>query len=156
MYGTIAEFMNFVRSQELVQQSNWEPDEVFVNQDFAVSHLEFASTKIDGYIGKLYTVPVIPSPPQLIYICFRLARWSMEQIGEPRPTVQLQHDQAIEELKCLADGKSILVGADGAVVPTLPTDAGPEVDERINMPLFSGARKATVPQFGYPSRRSMP
>lgn len=139
MYATLEQFAEFLRSQELVMQTNWEPDQ-YVNVEFAEQHLTLASAKIDGTIGLRYRVPIVPSPPQLQYICMRIAHWSQEALGEIRQPVQAHYEDALSDLKDIACGKSALIGDDGVVIPTVGTDSGEDVAGRINMPMATGSR----------------
>lgn len=132
MYATVNEFLTFLREQELVEQSNWEPSGLFVNQDFADMHLQFANAKINGALAVRFTVPIIPSPPQLKYICMRVAHWSMEQLGEIRQHIQTHYEQAIVDLDKLVKGESSLIGADGKPIQPIvdvvePGDFGDRV-----------------------------
>ena len=126
MYATIDEFLTFLRSQELVEQSNWEPADLFVNQEFAVQHLGFATAKINGALAIRYLTPITPPPPQLKYICMRIGHWSCEQIGEIRQHVQVHYEQALLDLEKIAKGETALIGSDGKVIPPIAdiTDPG--------------------------------
>jgi phage gp36-like protein len=149
MYGTLDQYMAFLRDQEVQQQSNWEPDELTINSDFIQRHMDFAAAKINGELALRYTVPITPPPPQLQYIFFRITHWSCEQIGEIRETVKEHYIQAQKDLCKIASGEAALIGANGAIIKPVPVDLGPEVTNRIDMAMYSGnAGSLYVPNFG--------
>lgn len=153
MYVTIDEFLTFLRAQELVEQSNWESSELFVNQNFVAMHVQFAASKINGALAVRYAVPVLPPPPQLKYLCMRIAHWSCEQLGEIRQHVQAHYEQALIDLDKLATGGMSLIGADGLVIaPTVDViSPGEPGDKGFSL---AGTRGFVGPpiQFGMPRR----
>lgn len=145
-YGTLAEYVEFARSQEVAMQTNWDSDEVFINDDFAQMHLDLAAARIDATIGKLYDLPITPAPPVLKWIQFRITHHECEMMnGEIRPAIERHLELALADLEKIASGEIALVGSDGTVVAPKPGDSGPEVVQRINMPMFSKSRSASVP-----------
>ena len=121
-YATITEYRATVNDADAVEGSNIDnPDALTIDSAHLDRALISASNKINAALGIRFSVPIFPSPPDLIRICIRIARFELE-IYEMRAIVQAQYDAAIADLNAYRLGTAELIGVDNRFVPLKPVD----------------------------------
>lgn len=98
-----------------------EPDTERINRAIAK-----AASEIDSYLAKRYAVPLQdPVPPMINSIALVITR-KILSIFETPQNVENDYNNAIKQLKMIADGNVILLGADNLPVPpSLPEVSNP-------------------------------
>ena len=122
MYATISQYLESISGGEAVETSNVDdPDALTIDADHLDRALASASNKINSALSMRYAIPVFPSPPDLVRICVRLARWELE-IYEVRDVVLKQYEAAIVDLNGYRLGLAQLIGSDNKPVPLKPAE----------------------------------
>jgi phage gp36-like protein len=74
-----------------------------------------ASAEIDGYLRARYTLPLASVPADLKRLACDIARYRLLDDAAGRDsTARLAYEDAVKQLSAIRDGKSALVGSDGA------------------------------------------
>lgn len=91
-----------------------------------------ADAKIDGFAGARYAVPLDPVPPLIRQIAAAIARYYLWEDGAP-DHVRKGFEDAVSDLKRIADGIIALGGAAAASAGASPPGAAPsfERDARV-------------------------
>ena len=122
MYATISQYIESINGGEAVESSNIDdPNALTIDADHLDRALASASNKINSALSMRYAIPVFPSPPDLVRICVRLARWELE-IYEVRDVVLKQYEAAIVDLNGYRLGLAQLIGSDNKPVPLKPAE----------------------------------
>ena len=122
MYATISQYIESISGGEAVESSNIDdPNALTIDADHLDRALASASNKINSALSMRYAIPVFPSPPDLVRICVRLARWELE-IYEVRDVVLKQYEAAIVDLNGYRLGLAQLIGSDNKPVPLKPAE----------------------------------
>ena len=117
MYATISQYIDSLNGGEAVETSNIDaPDALTIDADHIDRALASASNKINSALSLKYSIPIFPSPPDLVRICVRLARFELE-IYEVRDVVLKQYEAAIVDLNNYRLGMAQLIGSDNKPVP---------------------------------------
>ena len=122
MYATISQYIDSLNGGEAVETSNIDaPDALTIDADHIDRALASASNRINSALSMRYSIPVFPSPPDLVRICVRLARFELE-IYEVRDVVLKQYEAAIVDLNGYRLGLAQLIGSDNKPVPLKPAE----------------------------------
>ena len=117
MYATISQYLESINGGEAVESSNIDdPNALTIDADHLDRALASASNRINSALSLKYAIPVFPSPPDLVRICVRLARFELE-IYEVRDVVLKQYEAAIVDLNNYRLGLAQLIGSDNKPVP---------------------------------------
>jgi phage gp36-like protein len=150
-YATAAEALIVVNQTEGVMISNDESNELFVDTERWNDALSRKSRDIDSVIASVgYTVPVMPAPELLRDICIYLAWESIDVWGGRREQVVFLAEDARRRLTAIAEGKAVLIGADGQPIKKPGGDVDPGISDRYSSSMNSGdrSRGAYSPNFG--------
>ena len=122
MYATISQYIESINGGEAVESSNIDdPNALTIDADHLDRALASASNRINSALSLKYAIPVFPSPPDLVRICVRLARFELE-IYEVRDVVLKQYEAAIVDLNGYRLGLAQLIGSDNKPVPLKPAE----------------------------------
>ena len=122
MYATISQYLESISGGEAVEASNIDdPNALTIDADHLDRALASASNRINSALSLKYAIPVFPSPPDLVRICVRLARFELE-IYEVRDVVLKQYEAAIVDLNGYRLGLAQLIGSDNKPVPLKPAE----------------------------------
>lgn len=122
MYATINQYLESINGGEAVESSNIDdPNALTIDADHLDRALASASNRINSALSLKYAIPVFPSPPDLVRICVRLARFELE-IYEVRDVVLKQYEAAIVDLNGYRLGLAQLIGSDNKPVPLKPAE----------------------------------
>ena len=122
MYATINQYLESINGGEAVESSNIDdPNALTIDADHLDRALASASNRINSALSLKYAIPVFPSPPDLVRICIRLARFELE-IYEVRDVVLKQYEAAIVDLNNYRLGLAQLIGSDNKPVPLKPAE----------------------------------
>ena len=122
MYATISQYLESINGGEAVESSNIDdPNALTIDADHLDRALASASNRINSALSLKYAIPVFPSPPDLVRICVRLARFELE-IYEVRDVVLKQYEAAIVDLNGYRLGLAQLIGSDNKPVPLKPAE----------------------------------
>jgi len=117
LYATISQYIDSLNGGEAVETSNIDaPDALTIDADHIDRALASASNKINSALSLKYSIPIFPSPPDLVRICVRLTRFELE-IYEVRDVVLKQYEAAIVDLNNYRLGMAQLIGSDNKPVP---------------------------------------
>jgi len=122
LYATISQYLESISGGEAVESSNIDdPNALTIDADHLDRALASASNRINSALSLKYAIPVFPSPPDLVRICVRLARFELE-IYEVRDVVLKQYEAAIVDLNGYRLGLAQLIGSDNKPVPLKPAE----------------------------------
>lgn len=122
MYATISQYIESINGGEAIETSNVDdPDALTIDAVHIDRALISASNQINATLSLRYSIPIFPSPPDLIRICVRLARFELEQY-EVRDVVLKQYEAAIADLNNYRLGMAQLIGSDNKPVPLKPAE----------------------------------
>lgn len=122
-YATVQDLVDRFGEHELIQLTD--PDLLVVNAAKAGRALADAQSFIDGFIGRVYSLPLsgcvkpaptvddpaavaIVAPPQLIRLACDVARYYLYDDLAPEHEVYLRFKAADKELAAMAEGKVVL------------------------------------------------
>lgn len=121
-YATTSQYLEVIQGGEAIETSNIDdPDALTIDAVHIDRALISASNKISAALSLRYSIPIFPSPPDLIRICIRLARFELEQY-EVRDVVLKQYESAIVDLNNYRLGIAQLIGSDNKPVPMKPVE----------------------------------
>lgn len=135
-YSTKADILNQMSDDELSQLSSEQGD--FVDDVVVMAAIADADSVIDSYVGRVYLVPVTPTPPRLKNISALIAVYNLHsrrsgKLGGINEAVRTSYEDCMSYLKDISTGKAVL---DGAVTPTKnPAQGGGSFSA--NDPVFS-------------------
>jgi len=122
LYATINQYLESINGGEAVESSNIDdPNALTIDADHLDRALASASNRINSALSLKYAIPVFPSPPDLVRICIRLARFELE-VYEVRDVVLKQYEAAIVDLNGYRLGLAQLIGSDNKPVPLKPAE----------------------------------
>jgi len=139
-YATVQDLVDRFGEQELIQLTD--PDLLVVNATKASRALADAQSFIDGFIGRVYSLPLsgcvkpaptvddpaavaIVAPPQLTRLACDVARYYLYDDLAPEHEVYLRFKAADRELQAMADGKVVVTCPWGGTPGTLVSGSAP-------------------------------
>lgn len=120
-YATVPDLILRYGERQVIQLTDRaDPPARLVDERVAGDALTYADSTIDGYIGKIYQLPLSQTQPVLKELALDLA-WYRLQSEPTRETID-RYNAAIRSLKDIQDGKLALAGEAGAGAPAARTD----------------------------------
>src|SRR5213075_1292413 len=123
-YSTKTDILNQISDEELAQLSSEQGD--FIDDVVVSSAISTADSLIDSYVGRVYVVPVSPTPPRLKNISATIAVYNLHarrsgKLGGVNEAIRTSYEDCLGYLKDISTGKAVL---DGAVTPAKSTTQG--------------------------------
>lgn len=129
MYVSAAEFEAKVGTRQTIELTNLDDVSAnIVNISKLESALVDASREVDGYLSTRYDTPLTNVPGTIQVYVVDIAWYRLAQNNVP-DSYSTRYESAIARLKDIEQGKMLLVGNDGVVIPKRK-ESNKLVDER--------------------------
>jgi phage gp36-like protein len=122
LYLTLPEFVEYIRSLESVDQSNEDGDKLIVDTRFYQKAIESGSAELESRLGIRFPLP-LPLSSQVKFLCYPLAHWWAEKMGNKREWVQVEYEAALASITSIANGTAALIGLDGKPIGAIGGDS---------------------------------
>lgn len=115
-YATVIDYVTILNEDEAVELSRLEnPEAVIADAPKIQRQLFFATTEINAFLTRRYSLPIPVKIPYLVYANVVIA-WHNMEVFQEREHVRKRYEDVIKMLKIIAKGEAGLVAEDGTTL----------------------------------------